>query len=320
MGHKMIGLIVGAGKIAEEYLRICLDLNLNIDVISRSRDKVEQLVTKYGIQGFDGGIESFKPAKNYQFAIVATNTDQLFNSCKCLIKLGIKRVLVEKPAGLDFKEIYQLGQIAKDSHCEVYVAYNRRFFTSTLKLKEILKNETPLSCHFEFTEWPDSLKKYNYHQSVYDNLLIGNSSHVIDLVFELIGMPKSLITHSENKTDWSDNPGIFIGMGKSINNVLFTYHTNWLSAGRWGIEIMTSQRRYILKPLEKLQFQNKNEVQISEISIDDCLDQKYKPGFFLQLKNFIENPEKLLSLDSHIEKCKIIEKIKNLQSDTLSNG
>ena len=64
---------------------------------------------------------------------------------------------------------------------------------------------------------------------------------------------------------------------------LFSYQANWNAPGRWGIEILTSQHRLYLRPMEKLQIQNTGSVDISEVEIDDQLDKEFKLDSILKL-------------------------------------
>jgi len=58
-----------------------------------------------------------------------------------LIKSGFKNILLEKPAGLNEQEIKELAQTASHYNATVLVAYNRRFYASVLKAKEIIEQD-----------------------------------------------------------------------------------------------------------------------------------------------------------------------------------
>ena len=92
---------------------------------------------------------------------------------------------------------------------------------------------------------------------VYQRWGISNSLHVISMVFDLIGLPKEITSKQSGKTSWHDSGSIFTGNGISENNIPFSYHADWESAGRWGIEIMTKEHAYRLMPLENLYVRKK---------------------------------------------------------------
>ena len=109
-------------------------------------------------------------------------------------------------------------------------------------------------------------------------LRIGSSSIPprIDLAFFLGGEPKELSCFTFDKLAWH-KPAVFTGAGITNTGALFSYQANWNAPGRWGIEILTSQHRLYLRPMEKLQIQNTGSVDISEVEIDDQLDKEFKP-------------------------------------------
>ena len=81
---------------------------------------------------------------------------------------------------------------------------------------------------------------------------IANSLHPISMAFELIGFPKTFRFHQFGSLDWHPSGSIFVGSGISEKNIPFSYHADWNSAGRWGIEIMTRKNAYRLISLEEL--------------------------------------------------------------------
>lgn len=51
---------------------------------------------------------------------------------------------------------------------------------------------------------------------------------------------------------------------------------------------MSRKHRLIFRPLEKLQIQRIGSISVEEVTLDDELDRKFKPGLYLQVKAFIE--------------------------------
>ena len=104
--------------------------------------------------------------------------------------------------------------------------------------------------------------------------------------------------------DWHSKTK-FAGAGITEKGVLFSYHSNWESAGRWGIELNTYKRKIILRPLEEVQIQWKGTVNVEKHKVDLNFDNEFKPGLFLQLSRFLslENSS-LCSLSEQILMCK----------------
>ena len=80
---------------------------------------------------------------------------------------------------------------------------------------------------------------------------------------------------------------VYVGSGISEKGVLFTYNANWVSPGRWGVELLTSKHKIILRPLEKIQVQELGSVEAKYLDIDDSLDVKYKPGLYKEVSGFL---------------------------------
>ena len=65
---------------------------------------------------------------------------------------------------------------------------------------------------------------------------------------------------------------------------------------------MTNSNRYIFNPLEKLSVIRRNSHKIEDILFDDSLDINYKPGIFLQNKEFLYGDKsRLVSSDYAIK-------------------
>ncbi len=70
-------------------------------------------------------------------------------------------------------------------------------------------------------------------------------------------------------------------------NVLFSYFADWEAPGRWGVEVLTSKNRLILRPMEQLQVILLGSVKVKPITLEDKLDRDFKPGLYLQIEAFL---------------------------------
>ena len=191
-----------------------------------------------------------------------------------------------------------------------YIAYNRRFYSSVQKAIEIInENGGALSFHFEFTEWIHKIPATKKTAGIIHEWFLANSTHVIDLAFFLCGKPKKLTGYALAGFPWHNGSSIFTGAGVTEKNALLSYHANWESAGRWGIEILTAKNRLYLRPLEKLSIQNIEEIDTANVIIDDTLDIKFKPGYYLQDKSFLEDKKNLPDIQEQIHMLAWYEKI-----------
>lgn len=309
-------LLVGCGNMAMEYAKVLSHMKISFDVIGRSEAKAKIFQDHFpNIKVYHGGLEKFlKESSGYSHAIVASNVVSLCNNTKSLIEAGIKIVLVEKPGIASPQEANLLFDSFQAHKPSLFIAYNRRFLASVLKAQEIIKSDGGIkSFHFEFTEWSNVIEKLECDPLEKQYLFLANSSHVADLAFYLGGTPKKISCFTSGSIDWHPSSAIFAGSGITKNDILFSYHSNWQSAGRWALEIMTDNHRLIFKPMEKLQVQVKNSVAVNFYEdIDYSIDEKFKPGLYLQVKNFLTgNYKDLCSFEEQVENVKIYNKMCN---------
>ena len=304
--------VIGAGYMGVEYTKVLKSMEIDFLVIGRGTSNIDKLKSEFAIDGVSGGLDLYLEGapEAPKFAIVAVTVEELMSTTCKLIEIGVKKILVEKPAGLNKQEIATLNELAIQKNVEIFVAYNRRFYASVLKAKEIIEKDGGVtSFNFEFTEWSHEIVDLVKPKLVKEHWFLGNSTHVVDLAFFLGGRPKEMKTYTSGGLDWHSSSSIFSGAGISELNALFSYQANWEAPGRWGVEILTKSSRLIFRPLEKLQIQKIGSVKIEFVEIDDKLDAEYKPGLFVQTQNFLS--------DNTIDFCTLKDQ---LDSVDLYNG
>lgn len=287
-------LLIGPGNIGLDYIKVLKTLDVDIDVVGRSEKSSKEFSKKSRWFVHSEGIESYinKNIKPPKYAIVAVNENQLSDVTISLINYGVKNILLEKPGALNYSDLLNIKNTSVLNSCNVYLGYNRRFYESVKKCREFLsKNTGPVNVHFEFTEWSHAIDFNHYTKGELEKFFLCNSSHVVDLVFHLFGLPEVLNSYTTGSLDWHPSASIFSGSGKTKEDVLFTYNANWSSAGRWGIEISLTDYKLILKPLEKLFIQRKGSLDIEEIELNT---DSYKPGLYDEIKSFFKQSNRYL--------------------------
>ncbi len=309
-------LLIGAGSMAVEYAKVLSELNITPIVICRSEKSAESFLQKTAIEAKSGGLKKyFQDKLSYpRRAIVCVSEKQLGIVTLFLLQHNIENILVEKPGGFNEEEIQNIDNISKEKKINVFVGYNRRFYSSVLKAKELIKEDGGVtSFFFEFTEWGHVIEKLIKEDGVKENWFLHNSTHVIDLAFYLGGKPKESCSYISGSLKWHPSASIFTGAGISETGALFSYQANWEAPGRWGVEVLTNNYRLIFRPMEKLQIQKKGNILIEEELIDDILDKEYKPGLYRQTKAFLDNPDSLLNIKEQVAMLHIYDRILNGQ-------
>lgn len=294
-----IGLI-GLGLMAQDYAKVLHAMQVPVIAIGRSETKVQAFKEATGIDAIGGGIEKYLDSNAvFETCIVAVDLVQLAPVTIYLLNKGVKNILLEKPGGMTVSEIEAVKNLAHLKNAHVYIAYNRRFFASVLKAKELIESDGGVkSMHFEFTEWSHIIRNLDKPTEVKENWMLANSSHVIDMAFYLAGSPEQMQTFQTGTLDWHSKAAVFGGAGLTKSGALFTYHANWASAGRWGLEIMTSKRKLILCPLEKLKEMKVGEIKISDVELEDADDIQFKPGLKKQVEAFLNGEDtNLIDID-----------------------
>ena len=310
--------LVGCGQMSIAYTSILQDLGIDFTVIGRNNESAQLFEQKTGLNVFRGGISlALKKLPKPKHAIVAVGVDQLSDVAKQLIDYGCSSLLLEKPGALNIAHLISLCQISKEKNANIYIGYNRRFYSSVRLLRQLLTLDGGItSAQFEFTEWSHVIKNLSIRSVVKDNWLIANSTHVIDLVFSLIGKPadNNWQCWQSGSLEWHSSAR-FHGAGLSERDIPFVYSADWDAPGRWGIELMTKYHRFILRPLEKLQSITLGTVEPCIIELPDDYDEKFKPGLYLQCAAFLgfdfasSEHNCLCALDYHCQNFPIYNRI-----------
>ncbi len=285
--------LVGAGPMARDYARVLQAIEQPFTVAGRGESSAAAFERETGCEVISGGLASALENESApESAIVAVGVDQLAPVAEVLIRAGVRRILLEKPGGLDLAEITALDQSAKDHGALVLLAYNRRFYNSVQQVRHCVAEDGGLlSVQFEFTEWAHKIDPLAKAPGVKEHWVLGNSSHVIDLAFHLCGRPSDWRCWHAGSLDWHPAAARFSGAGLTEQGIMFSYLSDWQAPGRWGLELMTAKRRLILRPMEQLQVTPLGSVKIEAMTSENALDQQFKPGLYRQTEAFLQQDD-----------------------------
>lgn len=289
--------IIGSGPMAVDYAKALKAMNIEMKVIGRSQASCDKFKAETGIECVSGGFENWFSSQNSTLknVIVAVSEENLGSVTEKLIQKNTARILVEKPGAATYEEIDRVLDAQKASTSKVFVGYNRRFYSSVQTAKKLILEDGGVeSFFFEFTEWGHVIREKVCLPLVKEEWLWHNSTHVMDLAFYLGGFPNKISAFKAGTLDWHSRGAKYSGAGTTRQGALFSYMANWAAPGRWVIEILTSKRRFIFKPLEKLQVQKIGSVAVEEYPIDNQADLNFKPGLYNQIKAFVENDDQAL--------------------------
>lgn len=289
--------IIGSGPMAVDYAKVLKAMNIEIKVIGRSEASCDKFKTETGVECVSGGFEKWFSSQTSALknVIVAVSEENLGAVTEKLIQKNTARILVEKPGAATYEEIDRVLHAQKSSSSKVFVGYNRRFYASVQTAKKLIAEDGGVeSFFFEFTEWGHVIREKVCPPLVKEEWLWHNSTHVMDLAFYLGGFPSKISAFKAGTLDWHSRGAKYSGAGTTEKGALFSYMANWAAPGRWVVEILTSKRRFIFKPLEKLQVQKLGSVAVEEYPIENQADLNFKPGLYSQIKAFIDGEDQAL--------------------------
>ncbi len=283
-------LLVGAGPMARDYAKVLAALEVPFAVVGRGAASAASFEEATGVPVVLGGLDRYLASGTTppDLAIVAVDVAQLAATTRRLLEHGVRRILVEKPAGLDAAEILAVAEAAAERDAEVFVAYNRRFYASTIAARELIAADGGVtSFQFEFTEWAHTIEPLPTASAIKAQWFLANSSHVADLAYHLGGLPVEWSAYVAGALPWHPAGAVFAGAGVADGGALFSYHANWASPGRWGVEILTRAHRLIFRPMEQLHVQVIGSVALTKLEIDDQADLAFKPGLYREVEAFL---------------------------------
>jgi len=303
-------LLIGCGPMAVAYAKVLMHMNISFKVIGRGEATASEFELQTGVKPVTGGLDLYlrhNDVAKGTYVIISTNLEGLMDSTMKVLESGAHKILVEKPGSLSIDELLLNRNVLLTHSSKLFVAYNRRFYSAVTEAGRLIAEDGGLqSMSFEFTEWAHVIEPLKKAPGIKENWFFANSTHVVDLAFYLAGFPAEMSCYSKSGSLTWHNKTNFTGAGITEKGILFSYLSNWESAGRWAIELLTGKRRIYLKPMEKISVQMKGSIKIEEHPFDDSLDKEFKPGLYKQVEAFLNDDHtKLLNMADHIKNAGI---------------
>ncbi len=300
---------------AREYSKVLAALGHRQVVLGRGSASANDFEQSTGIKPSTGPLEEQLGSLSElpPVAIVTVNAMHLAEVTDIIARRGVARILVEKPAALDRDELELLLAVQGETGVDIRIGYNRRFMASVLEARRIIADDGgALSVSFDFSEPSRRIESLDKPQRELDTWFYGNSTHVVDLALHLSGGCVEASGSVAGSVRWASSPGIYVGHGRSATDTLISWHADWMGPGRWGLQVVTPERRLILQPLERLRIQDHATFAEHEYELDLELDTEFKPGLMRQVRAFLhgEMDAHLATLGEHADKWPAYEVIR----------
>lgn len=273
--------VVGAGSMAREHIRAFGSLSgITVEgVHSRTRSRAEDLSREYGISVVADQVDELAERTKAGLVVIAVPELEANRVAKACFRHDWA-VLMEKPAGYDLGDAEDIAA-AQGGEKSVMVAFNRRFYSSTLAVKGDIDSR-PDEARFIHVQDQQSFveaRQHNHPEKVVERFMYANSIHNIDF---LMNFGRGEVTNITPLMPWKgEDTEVVLVHVEFDSGDSGLYEGIWKGPGPWACSVSTPSKRWTMQPMETAQFQNAGErgQQQIEISKDDA---DFKPGFRLQ--------------------------------------
>ena len=304
--------LIGAGYMAEEHLKaFCSISHVQVaGIFSRTFSRAEQIARKYSIANICRSIDELYD-KSSASLIVVTVPELSMNDVSKQCFAYPWTVLMEKPAGYNLQDAEDICSAAVEKHAKAFVAFNRRFYSSTRTvLEDLAQRPEQRFIHVQDQEDPSAALKNGQPRTVVDHWMYANSVHIVDYL-RTFGRGK--ITAVTPICPWSDCVPLTVAAKVDFESGdTGLYQGVWGAPGPWAVQVTTYPKRWELRPLEQAFFQPYGERKLHSMPVHP-FDTDFKPGLRLQAEHAVAaaggQPSELVPLSDSLETMRLIHAI-----------
>lgn len=311
-------LIVGAGKMGLAHAKVLShmpDISALVWAPSNRRfGDFKTLNVDLEASALTETLESFKPSH----VIIASPVETLCDMADRIMDLGVREILVEKPAFLDINSGERLKQKAEALNANIFIGYNRRFYSSFRNVIKKVHDEQDVlrAIHFQFDEpFLDEDPPKNQSKAALSRWVLSNSLHVIDSAFLVTGLPNldQITSYASGSLSWHKAGSYYAGFGNVGTHVHFSYNASWGTPGKWSVDWITDNYRYHFSPMEEVKFLKQGSFNYESMVLDNSLDLDFKPGLFSQNESFFcsSKRDQLVTLNEGLKLVELGNKMGN---------
>jgi len=273
--------MVGAGNMIEAHIRAFQAQN-DVEIVgitNRTSSKAEQLAKTYGIPYVADDISSLISDTQanlvvmavYEPAILPIAREGFVHDCA---------VLMEKPLGMNSLEAHQLAHMASSRSQFVFVGLNRRAMASTrAALADLNTRHERRFIHIQDQQSLATARAIGHIEAVVENWMYANSVHLVDYACTF---GRGEVTKVKVLEPWTpDQPETVIAHITFSSGDTALYEAIWNGPGPWSCTVVTASKRWEMRPLEAVQFQNAGERKRNDIDLG-ANDSFQKPGLLHQ--------------------------------------
>lgn len=284
-----------------------------VGIHSRTRERAEKLAAEQRVGRVCDSVGELY-AETKPDLVVVTVTELSMNTVSRACFEYPWTVLLEKPAGYNVGDAEEIAATARAKQCRVFVALNRRFYSATQMVLDLLRTEK--SARFiRLQDQEDQVRALQAGQpkTVVDNWMYANSIHVVDYL-RIFG--RGRIARVVPVVPWNPAaPGVVIAKVEFEGGDVGLYEALWNRPGPWSASVSTEAARYEMRPLEEASVQPRGERRAQPLE-RHAWDELFKPGLRLQAEHAVAaalgRPNDSATLEDALESMHLVREIYGL--------
>jgi len=278
--------IVGAGYMAREHIRAFQDVpGVQIMCIhTRTRTRAEEVAAQFDIPTVCDSLSELYDITQAHLVVVTVPELVMSTLSRACFEYPWA-VLLEKPAGYNLSDAEDIELAARTKNRRVFVALNRRHYSSTQTVLSDLKKLSGQR-FIRVQDQEDQIRALQAGQpkTVVDNWMYANSIHVIDY-FLMLGRGK--ICAVEPIIPWNPDEPRYVAAKISFDSGdVGLYEGIWSGPGPWAVTVNTPEKYWEMRPLEKAAFQIAGQRKMEPVESHPW-DTQFKPGLRLQAEKAV---------------------------------
>lgn len=279
-------------------------------IFSRTRKRAEDLASKSNLPFVCDSVQELYLATKADLVVVSVPELSMNHVSKTCFDFPWT-VLLEKPAGYNIADAESIFASAQSKKRAVFVALNRRFYSSTRLVKEDLeKMSGPRFIKIQDQQDQAGALAAGQPPEVVAHWMYANSIHLLDFL-RFLGRGKLVAVKPIIRYDPS-NPWMVVAEVEFDSGDRGLYEGVWKGPGPWAVSVQTREKRWEMRPLETASFQlfGKRTLEVAEIH---PWDKQFKAGLRLQAEHAVlaaqGRPSDSATLLDSLESMKLVQKV-----------
>ncbi len=313
--------VVGAGYMAREHIRAFNDIDgvTVVGIHSRTRARAEGLASEFHVAGVYDSIDDMYKGTAADLVVVTTPELETNRVCRACFEHPWT-VLIEKPAGYDVADAADIAKVAAAKGRRAFVALNRRHYASTRSVvADLASLEGPRLIVVRDQQDPVTALQVGQPPLVVKNWMYANSVHVVDY-FTLLA--RGRVASVDRVIPYNSADPRYVAAKVTYDSGdIGLYEAIWDGPGPWAVTVNTPQKRWELRPLERVATQARGTRALVPTDLDP-IDERFKAGLRYQAELAVAaaagRPTTLPTLVEALVSMRLVESI--YRADDASEG